>query len=422
VASESGPSFIYSFQKLGDDDDLPEYSSTHYPDFGVGDRAPEVPTFTPRPLENLVQTDDLPALDPILDAKVLNPLGTDSPQIFTACGRGPRSSFKMLQHGLEVQEAISSDLPGVPNAVWTTKLQSDDQYDAYIILSFVNGTLVLSIGETIEEVGDSGFLTSAPTLAVQQLGADALLQVHPHGIRHVMADKQVTEWTTPAAQDGSPTQIVAAATNSRQVVLALAPTNELVYFELDMDGQLNEYQERKSMGSRVLTLSIADVPEGRQRTPYLAVGCEDQTVRIISLDPDSTLASISIQALTAPANSICIAEMEDTVIDRNHATLFVNIGLTNGVLLRTVLDPISGQLTDTRTRFLGAKPVRLVRVRLQGTQTAVLALSSRPWLSYTHQSRTHFTPLIFEALDHAWTFSAEMCPQGLIGIVGGSLR
>jgi len=32
--------------------------------------------------------------------------------------------------------------------------------------------------------------------------------------------------------------------------------------------------------------------------------------------------------------------------------MFVNIGLQNGVLLRTVLDPINGQLTDTRTRYV----------------------------------------------------------------------
>jgi hypothetical protein len=44
---------------------------------------------------------------------------------------------------------------------------------------------------------------------------------------------------------------------------------ELVYFELDLDGQLNEYQDRKAMGSTVLALSIAEVPEGRQRTPFL---------------------------------------------------------------------------------------------------------------------------------------------------------
>ena len=52
-----------------------------------------------------------------------------------------------------------------------------DEYDAYIIVSFINATLVLSIGETVEEVTDSGFLGTTPTLSCSQLGDDALLQV-----------------------------------------------------------------------------------------------------------------------------------------------------------------------------------------------------------------------------------------------------
>jgi hypothetical protein len=52
------------------------------------------------------------------------------------------------------------------------------------------------------------------------------------------------------------------------VVVALSSA-ELVYFELDLDGQLNEYEDRKAMGSTVLALSVGEVPEGRQRTPYL---------------------------------------------------------------------------------------------------------------------------------------------------------
>src|SRR3984885_9085352 len=133
-----------------------------------------------------------------------------------------------------------------------------DVYDSYIILSFVNGTLVLSIGENIEEVQDTGFLSSAPTLAVQQIGDDALLQVHPQGIRHVLASRRVNEWSAPQGKT-----IVSATTNKRQVVVALSSA-ELVYFdfELDLDGQSNEYKNRKAMGSTVLALSIAEVPEG----------------------------------------------------------------------------------------------------------------------------------------------------------------
>lgn len=52
-----------------------------------------------------------------------------------------------------------------------------DEFDAYIIVSFVNATLVLSIGETVEEVTDSGFLGTTPTLSCSQLGDDALVQV-----------------------------------------------------------------------------------------------------------------------------------------------------------------------------------------------------------------------------------------------------
>ena len=66
------------------------------------------------------------------------------------------------------------------------------------------------------------------------------------------------------------------------------------------------------------------------------------------LDPENTLETISLQVLTTP--SICIAYMLDASINKAQPTMFMNIGLQNGVLLRTVPDPINGQLTDTRTR------------------------------------------------------------------------
>lgn len=150
------------------------------------------------------------------------------------------------------------------NSVRRRSLTLPDPYDSYIILSFINGTLVLAIGNTIEEVQDTGFLSSAPTIAVQQIGDAGLLQVHPHGLRHVLEDKTVNEWPCPKGRT-----IIAATTNKRQVVLALSSA-ELVYFELDpMDGTLSEYQDRKALPANASCLSIAEVPEGRQRTPFL---------------------------------------------------------------------------------------------------------------------------------------------------------
>lgn len=52
-----------------------------------------------------------------------------------------------------------------------------DKHDAYIVVSFVNATLVLAIGETVEEANDSGFMATTPTLGCGIIGDDALLQV-----------------------------------------------------------------------------------------------------------------------------------------------------------------------------------------------------------------------------------------------------
>ena len=57
------------------------------------------------------------------------------------------------------------------------RMFNSDEFDAYIVVSFINATLVLSIGETVEEVTDTGFLGTTPTLSCTQLGEDALLQV-----------------------------------------------------------------------------------------------------------------------------------------------------------------------------------------------------------------------------------------------------
>jgi len=213
---------------------------------------------------------------------------------------------------------------------------------------------------------------------------------------------------------------VKCAVNQRQVVIALTG-GELVYFEMDPTGQLNEYTERKEMSSEVVCMALANVPSGEQRSRFLAVGLSDNTVRIISLDPSDCLSPLSMQALPAQAESLCIAEMGGGEADSTHGMLYLTIGLQNGVLLRTVLDQVTGDLSDTRTRYLGSKPVKLFRVRMQGND-AILAMSSRSWLSYYYQNRFHLTPLSYETLEYASGFSSEQCPEGIVAISSNTLR
>ena len=65
-----------------------------------------------------------------------------------------------------------------------------------------------------------------------------------------------------------------------QVVIALSG-GELIYFELSPTGQLMEV-EKKELAGDVVCLDIAPVPEGRQRSRFLAVASYDSSVPIQS--------------------------------------------------------------------------------------------------------------------------------------------
>ncbi|KAG8409878.1 pre-mRNA-splicing factor rse1 [Metarhizium acridum] len=247
--------------------------------------------------------------------------------------------------------------------------------------------MVLSVGETVTQVTDSGFITTVATLAVQQIGKNSLFQVYSKGIRHIQSG-QFTEWPVPQHRT-----IVAAATNERQVAIALS-SGEIVYFEVDEDGSLAEFDERKEIGS-VTSLGLGPVPEGRLRSPFLAVGCDDCTVRILSLEPESTLENSS----------------------SGGSTLYLHVGLNSGVYLRTVLDEVTGDLSDTRLRFLGPKPIKLFPVALHN-QRCILALSTTSWIAHIDPIMGGFlvTPLSYHELEWAWNFTSEQCEEGIVGI------
>lgn len=401
VASECGNHHFYQFEKLAVDDGEVEFTSDD-------DVCPVF--FSPRPLENLTLVESIDSMNPLLASYVANLTGEDTPQIYSVCSNGARSRFRMLKNGLEVNEIIASELPGMVSAVWTTRLTSQDEYDVYIILtSRTNATLVMRIGEEVNQVNDSGLLTSVTTLAIQQVGDDSLVQIHAKGIRH-LRNGQITEWPVPQHRS-----ITATATNNRQVAVALS-SGEIVYFEADNDGSLAEYDARKEMSATVTCLSLAPVPEGLLRSSFLAVGCDDCTIRILSLNPESTLESMSVQALSAAPSALNIMMMDDSSSGGSGTTLYLHIGLNSGVYLRTVVDEVTGALTDAQQKFLGLKAVKVFPVTVKG-KSCVLALSSRPWMGYVDPSRGFMlTPLDYETLEWACNFCSEQCEEGIIGI------
>ncbi len=101
--------------------------------------------------------------------------------------------------------------------------------------------------------------------------------------------------------------------------------------------------------------------------------------------------------------------------------LFLHVGLVNGVLLRTVVDNITGVLSDSRTRFLGTNTIHFAKVKQSGGN-ALVALCNKPWLCYQNMNKVNITPLSYEALESASSFCSEKCPEGIVAIAGNTLR
>jgi splicing factor 3B subunit 3 len=118
VGCEFGNHYLYQIENLGDDDEEQvTYSSADIPQDDLSFSV----TFQPRDLRNIVPVDELPSLSPVLDVQIANIGNEESPQQYALCGRGSRSSFRILRHGLEVTEMAVSELPGNPHAVWTVR-------------------------------------------------------------------------------------------------------------------------------------------------------------------------------------------------------------------------------------------------------------------------------------------------------------
>lgn len=429
VGAETGNHKLYQIKQI-DDQEVQSFSSKEYQRFirnqcGEVDEDNKLFQFKTTDMRNLNLVDEIQSMAPILCSTSYN--RADDHRLIVSSGSNKNSSIRVLRHGLEVTERVATELPSIATGVWSIKKRCDSLYDEYIVVSFSNATLVLGVGETIEEVVDSGLLGAKRTLGCAQLGDDSLVQVHPDGIRHIHADKRVNEWRTPARR-----QIVKCAINQRQVAIALS-NHEILYFEMDTTDQLNEHDQRvmydvdrqqTEFPGPISCMALGEIPAGEIRCLFLAVGF-DQKVCIISLDPLDPnyrmFERTSQKIFTSSIESISISELGGGR-DLNYiAQLYLHVGLQNGELERLRLDRVAKDLSEDFRRYLGSRPVTLHSVKVQ-QKHSILACTNKNWLTYYHQNKCHLSPLTFEAFDHATAFSSPQFKEAILTITANELR
>ena len=415
VACEFSNHRLYQFLALGDDDEDVIVGGISITD-GEGESDIH-PLFNPRQLKNLNQLEEIESLSPITGLGVYNSLTTnEAKSIYAMCGRGSQSAVRTLEHGLTLSTQSHTLPTGKPERVWTLKKYFNNETDDYIVLSFPTTTLVLGVGASgITQVEDSCFNLKVSTILCQTMQDDSIIQIHQNGLRHIRDNRKVVrDWTAP------PGGIRHAEANQKQVVLALAG-GKIICFELDQQSQsLQQHGDEKQFDKEITCLALGPIPDGNLRTRFLSVGFADRRVMVLSLDPDDLFQVLARQSCTFELESLAIVGMQSEAADREEL-LCLYVGLRNGVLLRSTLDRSSGQLSDARTRFCGTRPCRVVKVKAGG-KDSVLAISSRSWLAYFHQSKYQLSPLNLHNSTYAAPFSSEHCPEGFVVISGTSLK
>lgn len=417
IAAENGESKLYYVNDLADDLEVEPWNNFSSEDYSPDHEAEYTPLyFKPRGLLFTALATDVSTLHPLMRTQVDNPLQEDAPQIYAIQGTGSQSCFKTIRHGLEIQEIVSSPLGNNHcSNIWALKHRESDPFHSYLLLGsdYADKTIVLSIGDEVETLEDSSFFNERATIEAKQMGDDSLVQVHVRAVRTILGSGAINEWPAPAHRT-----IVAASANQRQLLLGLS-SSELVFFFMGEDGVLSQLEEMPEMSGKVTALSVGQTPKGQQQAKFAVVGCDDCTIRVLSIELDSPLEAKSVQALSAVPTSIEVVEQMDP--GSGTTVNYVHIGLQSGLYLRAVIDEQTGELGEVRTKFLGAKATRIFPIAVDG-QDGILASSTRPWLGYNHPQSGQYTltPLVTGALEAAQPFVSEHL-NGLCAIQGSSL-
>lgn len=410
---------LYQFELLGEENDTTVRSVETL------EEIENLEKFVPLPLQNLALVSEIDTLGPLVDSVLVDTVSANSPDPLKRLVTASSDSYlKTMDYGLSVLELVSSPLPLTPTDIFTARLLKAAVEDQYLVLSssLSQKTLILSIGEVVEEVTDAGLETNQHTLAVQQIGALSLVQVHTNGVRNVrhvldeennVVSKTITDWFPPAG-----IVILHASCNHEQIVIGLS-NREIVYFEVDnTDDQLLEYQQRFEVDEGSITaLCIATNLINERRSAFLVVGSSDESIQVLSLLEHNCLEVLTLQALSSTCRSLLLLP-----VDKD--TLYVHIGMENGIYVRVGMDPISGKLFDSRLKYLGIKPVKLRSLMLPNMKhAAILAFSSRPWLGYfNYDKNLKLFPLLNSSVTSAASFfSEEIGVESCVGVHGDTL-
>ena len=411
VSFFSGSNALYQVQKLGDDEECI---------FTSGNSTTQTNWTFKRheELENLGLVEQFNGIFPMTDFRLISSNNQMQSSIYACIGTTPNNSLTVLQYGIPTSQVADSTIPAESHGIWCLKSELTDTFHSILLLSFPRKTLVLQIQESISEfAGPHNFITNSSTLQVYTLFNNTYVQITSDTVRHIKSISSFVDWKIPYLTK----PITCCTCNGRQLIVILGEV-ELLYFEIDELGDLREMAERKVVPSPIQCLSIGDLPASLTYSPFLAVGCNDQTCRLISLrKDDSWLEMLSIQVFSSSPHSLQLVHP----MEQEPSTLFLHVSLESGDYCNISVNSVDGSFQEIRTKNIANSPFSLASVSLEDGKKGVFVQGFRPHLVCSQQNSSLLTavPLLIDfPVDFVANFSSEQCPNGFVAISQEQLK
>ena len=356
--------------------------------------------------------DIYPSIGPIVDMVLLDSGSHGQGSLVTCSGFKKDGSLRLIRNGIGLHESACIELEGI-EGLWSVKKSIDDDFDYYLVQSYVGETRLLAIDEEASELVEvevRGWEENVQTILVSNVLPNHLLQVSAKEARFVSSD-QKTSWKF-AAEAGTSFLLAAsvpsavALTTSRSKLLLLQPNN---------DGN-DLWCERvsQSFSSEISALSIFV----HNDCHYVIVGLWDNSVRLFSFHSDYRF----VEVLNIPLEGDMMARSV-TYFAASSGESYIFAGLADGSLcaVELALGESNVSMLSTRKFAVGTIPLRLYPLRLGGEES-VFVCCDRPTIVHCASSKLHFSNVNLKEVSHTCSFNTVAFPLHLAVASQDSLR
>ncbi|THU68691.1 hypothetical protein C4D60_Mb08t06530 [Musa balbisiana] len=338
-------------------------------------------------------------LGPIVDFCVVDLERQGQGQVVTCSGAYKDGSLRIVRNGIGINEQASVELQGI-KGLWSLRSSTNDPYDTFLVVSFINETRVLAMNmdDELEESEIEGFCAEAQTLFCQNAIHDQLVQVTANSVRLVSSTTRelLHEWNAPLGYS------VNVATASASQVLLATGGGHLVYLEIG-NGKLAEVKHVQ-LDYEISCLDINPSGENPNYSTLAAVGMwTDISVRIFSLPSLELLAKENLGGEIIP-RSVLLCTFEGV------SYLLCTLG--DGHLLNFLLNLSTGELSNRKKVSLGTQPIMLRTFSSKDT-THVFAASDRPTVIYSSNKKLLYSNVNLKEVSHMCPFNSAAFPDSL---------